>query len=73
MPSSIQEVKMGRVIWLSPAGPDDPIYKEGLTVFTPYTARPPRTPKPLAKKSQDDTDTRPAPSGQRVPTNRPVR
>ena len=22
------------------AGPDDPIYKEGLTVFTPFSARP---------------------------------
>ncbi len=51
---------------------DDPIYREGLTVFTPYTARPPRAPKPPAKKSQGDTDTHPAPSGQRVPTNRPV-
>lgn len=60
---------MGRVILRSPAGPDDPIYGEGLTVFTPYTARPPRTPKPPAKKSQGD----PAPSGRRVPTNRPVR
>ncbi len=30
---------MGKVIWESPAGPDDPIYKEGLTVFTPRSAR----------------------------------
>ncbi len=52
---------------------DDPIFREGLTVFTPYTARSPRAPNPSAKKSQGDTDTRPAPSGQRVPTNRPVR
>ncbi len=52
---------------------DDPIFREGLTVLTPYTARSPRAPKPPAKKSQGDTDTRPAPSGQRVPTNRRVR
>ncbi len=64
---------MARCILRPPAGPDDPIYKEGLTIFTPYTARSPRAPKPPAKKSQGDTDTRPAPSGQRVPTNRPVR
>ncbi len=44
---------------------DDPIYREGLTIFTPYTARSPRAPKLPIKKSQGDTDTRPAPGPQR--------
>ena len=30
---------MGKGIWLSPATRDDPIYKEGLTVFAPRSAR----------------------------------
>ncbi len=57
---------MGRVIWRSPAGPDDPIYKEGLTISTPIWAR---APKPPSKKSQGDTDTRPA-RGPRKPKTR---
>ncbi len=36
---------------------DDPIYREGLTIFTPYTARSPRAPNPPAEKSQGDADT----------------
>jgi len=35
---------------------DDPIYREGLTVFTPYTARSPRTSKPPAKKPPAQAD-----------------
>ncbi len=49
---------MGKGIWESPAGPDDPIYKEGLTIFTPRSARgstpsarPMPTVKPPAKSS----------------------
>ncbi len=30
---------MGKGIWLKPAKRDDPIYKEGLTIFTPRSAR----------------------------------
>ncbi len=30
---------MGKLIWLKPATRDDPIYKEGLTISTPRSAR----------------------------------
>ena len=30
---------MGKGFWVSPAGPDDPIYKEEWTVYTPMWAR----------------------------------
>ncbi len=29
---------------------DDPIYREGLTVFTPYTSRSPRAPNPPGRE-----------------------
>ncbi len=32
--------KKRKGIWESPAKRDDPIYKEGLTIFTPALARP---------------------------------
>ncbi len=31
--------RKGRLSSVKPAGPDDPIYKEGLTIFTPRSAR----------------------------------
>ncbi len=31
--------RKGKGIWVSPAKPDDPIYQEGLTIFTPLSAR----------------------------------
>ena len=49
---------------------DDPIYREGVTVFTPYTARSPRAPKPPAEKSQGDTGTRPAPGPRKAKTQK---
>ncbi len=49
---------------------DDPIFREGLTVFTPYAARSPRAPNPSAKKSQGDTDTRPAPGPRKTKTQK---
>ena len=43
---STKENPMGKTIWESPAGPDDPIYKEKLTIYTPRSARgsTPKTP-----------------------------
>jgi hypothetical protein len=40
----------------SPAGPDDPIYKSGLTIFTPASARrrPPEPPKAEPEKPNDN-------------------
>ncbi len=50
--------RKGKGIWVSPAKPDDPIYQEGLTIFTPLSARgstpsarPMPTVKPPAKSS----------------------
>ena len=42
---------MGKVIWESPAGPDDPIYKEGFTVYTPRSHRP--KPRPTSPPKED--------------------
>ncbi len=36
------------------AGPDDPIYKEGLTVYTPRSHRP--KPRPKAPPKEDATE-----------------
>ncbi len=41
---------MGKGIWLKPAKRDDPIYREGLTISTPRSARPKSSPKPAEKK-----------------------
>ncbi len=41
--------RKGRLSSVKPAGPDDPIYKEGLTIFTPLSARPKPALKPLIK------------------------
>ncbi len=44
--------RKGRLSSVKPAGPDDPIYKEGLTIFTPLSARgstPSARPKPTVK------------------------
>ncbi len=41
--------RKGKGIWVSPAKRDDPIYKEGLTIFTPRSARPKPALKPLIK------------------------
>ena len=40
---------MGRAILKSPAGPDDPIYKEGFTVYTPHRPKP----RPKAPPKED--------------------
>ncbi len=37
---------MGRHSNPLPAGPDDPIFKRGLTIYTPPSARPKPTPQP---------------------------
>jgi hypothetical protein len=31
---------MGKIVYLGSAGPDDPIYREGITIFTPYRPSP---------------------------------
>ncbi len=41
--------RKGKGIWVSPAKRDDPIYKEGLTIFTPISARPKPALKPSIK------------------------
>ncbi len=48
---------MGKGIWEKPATRDDPIYKEGLTVFTPRSARgsTPSTPS-SPKSTASDSD-----------------
>ena len=51
---------MGKGIWLKPATRDDPIYKEGLTVFTPRSHRgstpsTPSSPKTPDKASDPDS------------------
>ena len=61
---------MARFTEESLAKRDDPIYREGLTVFTPYTARSPRAPKAPAEKPQGDTDTRPAPGPRKTKTQK---
>ena len=58
---------MGKVIWESPAGPDDPIYKEGLTVFTPRSARgstpsTPSSPKTPEKASGPESKAKDRPA-----------
>ncbi len=45
---------MGKGIWKSPAGPDDPIYKEGFTVSTPRSHRP--KPRPKAPPKEDTSE-----------------
>ena len=44
--------KKGRPLKIRSAGPDDPIYKEGLTIFTPWPARP----KPPEEKDEPDEE-----------------
>ncbi len=41
--------RKGKGIWVSPAKPDDPIYQEGLTIFTPKSARSKPTVEPPVK------------------------
>ncbi len=43
--------KKRKIIWESPPGPDDPIYKEGFTVYTPRSHRP--KPRPKAPPKED--------------------
>ena len=48
---------MGKVISTRVAGPDDPIYKSGFTVYTPRSVRPPkREPKdePTPPEKEED-------------------
>ncbi len=63
---------MGKLIWEKPATRDDPIYKEGLTISTPSSARgstpsTPRSPKTHGKVSAPGTKAK-APRAASKPT-----
>ena len=44
---------MGRHSVAKPAAPDDPIYKSGLTIYTPLPARP-KPPEPPVEKDEPE-------------------
>ncbi len=44
----------GRRFSLEPAKPDDPIYQQGLVIFTPHSARPKPKEEPVEEEPQQE-------------------